>query len=89
VALTGYREPSAVFMLGTGTLLTSGEGAAAALRDGRAALAFVDMRDRAAFAAAGGPAEPLTVIAGFNYSNGRRFELALFAPEGRRAACAP
>lgn len=89
VVLTGYREPSAVFMLGTGTLLTSGEGAAAALRDGRAALAFVDMRDRAAFAAAGGPAEPLTVIAGFNYSNGRRFELALFAPEGRRAACAP
>jgi 4-amino-4-deoxy-L-arabinose transferase-like glycosyltransferase len=89
VALTGYREPSAVFLLGTDTLLTTGEGAAAALRDGAAALAFVDIRDRAAFAAAGGPAEPLTVVAGFNYSNGRRVELALFAPEGRSPGCPP
>jgi 4-amino-4-deoxy-L-arabinose transferase-like glycosyltransferase len=89
VALTGYREPSAVFLLGTDTRLTTGEGAAAALRDGTAALAFVDIRDRAAFAAAGGPTEPLAVIPGFNYSNGRRVELALFAPEGRSPACAP
>jgi hypothetical protein len=49
----------------------------------------VDGRDRAAFAAAGGPALPLTVIDGFNYSNGRRVSLALFAPEGRSAACPP
>ncbi len=88
VALTGFSEPSAVFMLGTATLLTSGEGAAAALREGRAALAFVEDSQRAAFDAAHGAAAPLTVVDGFNYSNGRRVSLALFGPPGH-SGCAP
>ncbi len=84
VALTGYAEPSAVFALGTDTLLTDGAGAAAALAEGRAALAFVEARDRAAFAetlaAQGAAAAARAEISGFNYSKGRAVTLTLFAP---------
>ena len=35
VAAAGYSEPSLVFMLGTGTILTDGTGAADAMADGK------------------------------------------------------
>lgn len=87
VALTTYREPSAVFALGTDTLLTDGAGAAAALSDGRASLAWVGAPERAAFEAAAPQAVALEALAAFNYSNGRRVALTLFAPEGKNADC--
>ena len=86
VALAGYGEPSAVFLIGTDTLTGGGAEAARALAEGRAALAFVDARERAAFdaalAEAGATATQAAAVEGFNYSKGRRVSLALMLPGG-------
>ena len=72
VALVGYHEPSAVFLLGTDTRLTDAEGAAEWLRGGAGRVAVVEARERPAFlrAVAGTPFEELGQVAGRNYSNG-------------------
>ena len=80
VAITGFSEPSTVFMLGTETMLGSPEDAATALRDHDCAVAVVDRREGAAFGTA---LQGLTVrargtIDGMNYSKGRVQELTLF-----------
>jgi len=85
VAVAGFGEPSAVFALGTDTIVTGGRGAAAALADGRAGLAWVEARAQDAFMQAAGPVEPLAQAAGFNYANGRPVTLTLFA--GPTRAC--
>ncbi|WP_333833984.1 ArnT family glycosyltransferase [Rubrimonas sp.] len=83
VALTGYREPSAVFHLGTDTLLTDGPGAAQAVAEGRAGLAWIDARARDIFLAAYPDAASRAQLDAFNYSNGRRVSLTLYdAREG-------
>lgn len=73
VALAGYREPSAIFLLGTNTILTDGRGAAD-LADGAARAVAVESREEPAFleriAERGASAEPLALIDGVNYSNG-------------------
>jgi hypothetical protein len=72
VAFAGYAEPSAVFIHGTHTVLTFSEGAAAALRDGRAAYAFVTDRALPQFQAAldGKVPPPLACVDAFSL-NGR------------------
>jgi 4-amino-4-deoxy-L-arabinose transferase-like glycosyltransferase len=80
VALTTYREPSAIFSLGTDTLLTDGPGAAEALLDGRAVMAFVGDEQMMAFASIIGPrAVALDRINGVNYVDGGEVHLTLYA----------
>jgi hypothetical protein len=90
VALTGYREPSAVFLLGTGTLTGTGVDAAAALAEGRAPLAWVEARDADRFDAAaaerGLATVALATLDGFNYSRGRRARRGARAPRVGRGA---
>jgi 4-amino-4-deoxy-L-arabinose transferase-like glycosyltransferase len=89
VALTDYREPSAIFLIGTDTVLTDGAGAAAAIAEGRASLAWIGDRNRPAFEAAAPGRPALETIEVFNYSNGRRMTLTLHGPAGREAPCDP
>ena len=72
IALVGYHEPSAVFLLGTDTKLTDAEGAAAWLAGGSGRVAAVEARHRPAFlrAVAGTPFEEVGQVVGRNYSNG-------------------
>ncbi len=80
VAVTGYAEPSMVFLLGTTTELTDPEGAAQAVAEGRPAV--VEGRQEAAFqaalAAAGQIARPAGVVDGFDYSDGDKERLTLY-----------
>ena len=79
VALVGYHEPSAVFLLGTDTRLTDAEGAADWLRAGPGRIVAVEARERPAFlrAVAGTPFEELGQIEGRNYSNGDEARLVV------------
>ena len=82
VAIAGYAEPSAVFLIGTGTELTDGAGAAAALAQGRPAV--VDRtaeQDFLASAAGYGAApEAAATVEGYNYSTGEPLVLTLYEP---------
>jgi 4-amino-4-deoxy-L-arabinose transferase-like glycosyltransferase len=74
----GFREPSLVFMAGTGTILRQGAGAAEAAAPGQTVV--VDARERPAFetglAARGLAFTPAgAAIRGANYSNGERVTL--------------
>ncbi|QGY04524.1 glycosyltransferase family 39 protein [Methylobacterium mesophilicum SR1.6/6] len=77
VASLGYREPSLVFLVGTGLALPpDGAAAKAFLEGGGCRLLFVEARDRDDFNAAwpvgrGVPA-PLAEVDGFNLNTGRR-----------------
>jgi 4-amino-4-deoxy-L-arabinose transferase-like glycosyltransferase len=81
VALAGYHEPSAIFLLGTDTILTDAAGAAAHLLAHPAALAVVPVASldlvRAALAAGGRDLVQIEQIDGYNYSRGRQERLAL------------
>lgn len=88
VAITGFHEPSFVFLTGTTTQLTDAAGAARALAEGRPAI--VEARDaetfRQALAATGVPGRAVTTVQGHNYSNGDDVSLTLYAPPGARVA---
>ena len=84
VASLGYREPSLVFLVGTGLDLPP-DGAAARqfLEGGGCRLLFVEARDRDDFNAAwpvgsGAPA-PMAEIEGFNLNTGRRVFVTAYA----------
>ena len=79
VALTGYHEPSAVFLLGTETVLTDGGGAADWLAGAPGRAAAVESRDWPAFerAAAGSAYEEIGTVTGLNYSDGDDVRLTL------------
>lgn len=79
-ALAGYSEPSAIFLLGTQTMLGSGADAAARLKTGAASVAIVEARAEEAFLAQldGVPTASLAVIDGLNYSNGKDVRLTLY-----------
>ncbi|MEZ5915786.1 MAG: hypothetical protein R3C42_09220 [Parvularculaceae bacterium] len=81
VALAGYREPSAIFLLGTHTILTDGRGAAE-LEDDAPRAVIVEKREEPIFlqrtAELGSDAEPLAVIGGLNYSNGDEVLLRVY-----------
>lgn len=85
VASAGFSEPSLAFYLGTDTLLTGGEGAAAFLAASPGAVALVDAREMEAFEAAASARSVAPVrkgtIAGLNYSRGDAVELTVFAAE--------
>jgi 4-amino-4-deoxy-L-arabinose transferase-like glycosyltransferase len=83
VASTPYTEPSLVFLLGTGTVLTDARGAAEHLRrDPACGLALVGAEQRPAFLAILAEAGIVPVerdrITGLNYSTGKRLDLTLY-----------
>ena len=79
LAVAGYHEPSLVFLMGTNTVLTEGEGAARFLLDTPNAVAAVEDHQLAAFhAVPGTPQEAVAVVEGLNYSRGRPVRLHVF-----------
>jgi len=86
-ALAGYAEPSAVFLIGTQTILTDGEGAAARLEEAPEAAVAVEARleddFRKALAERSIMVAPLAVIEGLNYSKGRDIHLTVYARKDR------
>jgi len=81
VALVGYREPSAIFLLGTHTILTDGRSAAELESDAPRAVA-IESREEPIFleraAELGAIAEPVATIDGVNYSNGDDVVLRIY-----------
>lgn len=82
VAITGFHEPSFVFLTGRDTQLTDAAGAARALAEGRPAI--VEARDadafRAASAALGVAGRAAGTVRGHNYSQGDDVSLTIYAP---------
>ncbi len=84
VAITGFHEPSFVFLTGRETELTDAAGAARALAEGRPVI--VEARDADAFSAAaaelGVTGRAVGVVDGHNYSRGDDVRLTVYAPAG-------
>ena len=84
VAITGFHEPSFVFLTGRNTELTDAPGAARALAQGRPAI--VEARDADAFreaaAALGVTGRAVGVVSGYNYSKGDDVSLTVYGPPG-------
>ena len=80
VAIVGYSEPSAVFLLGTQTALTDPRDAANSLRAGSVSAAIIEARFDDAFVTAlkNHPVTALAVIDGLNYSNGKEVSLTIY-----------
>ena len=82
VAVAGYSEPSAVFLLGTDTILTNGADAASRLEAGEIAVAIIDQTEQNEFLSHATttqtPVNALAVIDGVNYSNGRALSLSVY-----------
>lgn len=78
--LAGYYEPSAVFLLGTRTLLTDAAGAALELEHGGAVIieGRLDAEFLGAATARGAAPRVLATIEGLNYSNGREVKLTIY-----------
>ena len=83
VAAAGFHEPSLVFLLGSGTKLTDGPGAADYLAATPHAAAIITARDESAFqqrlAAVGRTAHLLGAVDGLNYSHGRPVHLSVWS----------
>jgi hypothetical protein len=80
VALAGYREPSAIFHLGTQTRLTGGGNIAQWLREDEDRLAFVTDRAarRGGFDPDAAGATPVACYTGFNMNGGDVLRLTLY-----------
>ena len=80
IAIAGYSEPSAVFLLGTETALTNAHDAAARLVSGAASAAVVEAREEEAFTSSlsGAAVTKLAVIDGVNYSKARPVKLTVY-----------
>jgi 4-amino-4-deoxy-L-arabinose transferase-like glycosyltransferase len=78
----GYLEPSLVFLVGTSTLLTTGDVAGKRLRSDACALAAIEKSNQPAFDAAFSDAthKPVSLgtIFGVNYSNARQVAITLY-----------
>lgn len=86
VITVGYREPSLVFLTGTGLAMApDGAAAAAFLTQPGCRVAFVESRFasgfQAAIAQAGTKPRLLTTLHGFNLNGGRKLEIAVFVRE--------
>ncbi len=81
VALSGYREPSAVFHLGTQTRLLGGNEVASWLKAGGDRLAFVTDRAarRGGFDPAAAGVTPIACYTGFNLNGGDVLRVTLYA----------
>ncbi len=90
VILTRYREPSAVFRLGTATELMSAEDANRALSQGKADLALMLRSAGEKLPLVDPPPRPVACIDGFNMNGGKnlRLELMTAKPEAAFANCA-
>ncbi|NJC40418.1 4-amino-4-deoxy-L-arabinose transferase-like glycosyltransferase [Brevundimonas alba] len=84
VAITGFHEPSFVFLTGRETELADAAGAARALAEGRPVI--VEGRDADAFRTAsaelGVTGRAVGVVNGHNYSTGDDVSLTVYAPPG-------
>ena len=84
IAVTGFHEPSLVFLTGRDTELTDAAGAARALAEGRPVI--VEGRDADAFREAaadlGVAGRAVGVVNGHNYSKGDDVSLTVYAPPG-------
>jgi len=84
IAVTGFHEPSLVFLTGRDTELTDAAGAARALAEGRPVI--VEGRDADAFRAAaaelGVTGRVVGEVDGHNYSKGDDVSLTVYAPPG-------
>ncbi len=84
IAVTGFHEPSLVFLTGRETELTDAAGAARALAEGRPVI--VEDRDADAFRAAaaelGVTGRVVGEVDGHNYSKGDDVSLTVYAPPG-------
>ena len=84
IAVTGFHEPSLVFLTGRETELTDAAGAARALAEGRPVI--VEARDADAFreaaAQVGVTGRSVGVVNGHNYSKGDDVSLTVYAPPG-------
>ena len=84
VAVTGFHEPSLVFLTGRDTELTDAAGAARALAEGRPVI--VEARDADAFREAtaelGVTGRAVGEANGHNYSKGEGVRLTVYAPPG-------
>ncbi|MDP3080244.1 MAG: glycosyltransferase family 39 protein [Brevundimonas sp.] len=84
IAVTGFHEPSLVFLTGRETELTDAAGAARALAEGRPVI--VEARDADAFRAAaaelGVTGRVVGEVDGHNYSKGDDVSLTVYAPPG-------
>ncbi len=79
IAIAGYSEPSAVFLIGTETALVSGALAGQMFANGEVSVAAVEAREEGPFLdAAGDLARSLAVIDGLNYSNGKPVEITIY-----------
>ncbi|TVR80170.1 MAG: glycosyltransferase family 39 protein [Rhodospirillales bacterium] len=82
VAVSGFSEPSVVFLLGTDTVLGGGSVAAAHLLDEPRALAVVEERQETAFreslADRAQALEALATVEGLNYSRGQEVSLTVY-----------
>ncbi len=80
--LSGYREPSAIFLLGTKTVLADGAAAARAAERQPGGAIVVEARQLKAFEAAAADARlnlrRLAVIDSFNYSKGKSISLVVY-----------
>ena len=82
VAITGYYEPSAVFLLGAKTRLENASAAARDLVSLPPRAVIVEARNEAEFKSVlnemHSQAEPLARVQGFNYSNGKEVDLTIY-----------
>jgi 4-amino-4-deoxy-L-arabinose transferase-like glycosyltransferase len=87
-AAAGYHEPSLVFLLGTATRLTDGQGAADFLREGACRFALIEARQERAFVqraeAIGLRYAPNQKIEAINYNGGRWMTISVFRSEAAR-----
>ena len=88
VAITGFHEPSFVFLTGRDTELTGAAGAAEALAEGRPAIVEDDDAEafREAAARLGVTGRAVGVVDGHNYSQGDDVSLTVYAPPGATVA---
>ncbi len=91
VAVTGFHEPSLVFLTGRDTELTDAAGAARALAEGRPVVVEAGDADafREAAARLGVAGRAVGVVNGHNYSRGDDVSLTVYAPPGAAAPEAP
>lgn len=81
--LSGYSEPSAIFLLGTKTILADGREAADFFVKTRRAAVIEAQQERAFLGRLneiGGGAAKFAVIEGINYSNGKSVTLSIYRP---------
>ncbi|MEQ9557897.1 MAG: glycosyltransferase family 39 protein [Rhodospirillales bacterium] len=86
-AAAGFSEPSLIFLSGTGTILTSGGGAALHLLTAPHAAAIVETRELSGFKAALGDradaVREAATVSGINYSKGKPVTLHVFVRKDR------